>query len=197
MASEAAHPESVHRSRILGLDEVMLRLGCGRSTVYRLGKAGILPKAGPLEFCSTAGWLEDTVDAVVESRRPAGKKPVMPAATAPAKSTHASTRNGIEDSVETAPVATPADSGAVGAGKPASDLVPTTLRIMGSVVYLHAPTGKLLMDVGNLSVPGRGVKLDMCAVAATADEAEDSVDLGADAKRKQKGKYQGRMAGGI
>ncbi len=87
MASQAAHP-GTHHPRILRLDEVMLRLGCGRSTVYRLGKAGILPQAEPIEGCSSAGWLEDDVDALVESRRPAVKKPAMPAGSAPAKATH-------------------------------------------------------------------------------------------------------------
>ena len=197
MASQAAHPGSTDHPRILRLDEVMLRLGCGRSTVYRLGKAGILPQAAPMGTCSSAGWLEDAVDALVESRRPAGMKPVMPAGSAPPKSSHAGTRNGIEDGVAIAPVQAPADSGAVGAGKPASDLVPTTLRIMGNLVYLHTPTGKLLMDVGSLSSPGRGVKLDLSALAATGDEAEESADFGASARRNQKGKYQRRTAGGI
>lgn len=79
MASEAAHSESTNHPSILRLPAVMQRLGCGRSTVYRLGKAGILPQADRMEGCSSAGWLEDDVDALVESRRPAGKKPVMPA----------------------------------------------------------------------------------------------------------------------
>jgi hypothetical protein len=165
--------------------------------LHRLGKAGILLQAERMEGCSSAGWLEDDVDALVESRRPAGKKPVTPAGSAPAKSTQADTCNGIEDSVATAPVATPADSGAVSVSNTASDLVPTTLRIMGNVVYLHTPTRKLLMDVGDLSAPGRGVKLDLSAIVATGDEAEESADFRATTRRKQNGKYQGRMAGGI
>ena len=197
MASMAAQPVSTSHPRILRRDEVLLRLGCGRSTLHRLGKAGILPQADRMEGCSSAGWLEDDVDALVESRRSTGKKPVMPAGFAPATPTHAGTRNGTVDSVVTAPVAGPADSNTVGSSKPASDLVPTTLRIMGNVVYLHAPSGRLLMDVGNLSAPGRGVKLDLCAIAATADEAEESVEFRASARRNQKGKNQGRMAGGI
>jgi len=174
MASLASHPESTNHPSILRLKEVMRRLGCGRSTVYRLGNAGILPQAEHMEGCSSAGWLEDDVDAVVESRRRARKKPVMPVVTAPTKSNHAGSRNGIEDDVVNAPVRTPADSGTTGVSKPAPDVVPTTLRLMGNVVYLHAPTGKLLMDVGNLSTPGRGVKLDRCAIAASADEAVES-----------------------
>ena len=197
MASMAAQPVSTSHPRILRRDEVLLRLGCGRSTLHRLGKAGILPQADRMEGCSSAGWLEDDVDALVESRRPAGKKPVTPAGSAPAKSTQADTCNGIEDSVVTAPVAAPADSNTVGAGKTTSDLVPTTLQIMGNVVYLHPPTRKLLLEVGNLSGPGRGVNLDMCAIAATADETVESADFRATTRKKQKGKYQGRMAGGI
>jgi predicted DNA-binding transcriptional regulator AlpA len=188
MASLAAQPESTSHPRILQLKEVMWRLGCGRSTVYRLGKAGILPQAARLESCSSAGWLEDVVDALVESRRPAGKKSVIPAAAASAKSTYAGTRNGIEDGVAAAPVGTLADSRGAGVNKPASDLVPTTLRILGNVVYLHAASGKLLMDVGNLSAPGRGVKLDVCAIAANADDAVESADFRASAGRRQRGK---------
>ncbi len=197
MASQAAHPGSTHHPRILHLDEVMWRLGCGRSTVYRLGKAGILPQAERMEGCSSAGWLEDDVDALVESRRPAGKKPVMPAGSAPAKSTHAGGRNGIEDDVATAPIQAPADSCAAGVSKPVSDLVPTSLQIMGNVVYLHTPTRKLLLDIGNLSAPGRAVKLDLSAIVATGDDAEESADFGASARRNQKGKYHSRKAGGI
>jgi predicted DNA-binding transcriptional regulator AlpA len=167
----------------------MQRLGCGRSTVYRLGKAGILPQAEPMEGCSSAGWLEDDVDALVESRRPAGNKPVTPAMTAPRKSSHAEISNGIEDAIATVPVCTPADSGATGVSKPVQDLVPTTLRIMGNVVYLHAPTGRLLMDIGNLSAPGRGT--DLAAIAATRDEAIESADFRASAMRKQKGEKSG------
>lgn len=197
MASEAAHPESTHHPRILRLDEVMLRLGCGRSTVYRLDKAGILPQAERLEGCSSAGWLEDDVDAVIESRRPAGKKPVMPAVTAPPKAGHAGTNNGIEDGAAAAPARTPANCGPTGVCKPVPDLIPTTLRIMGNVVYLHAPSGKLLMDIGNLSAPGRGMDLDLGAIAAIGDEVMGAADSRASAMRKQKGKNQGRMAGGI
>jgi len=188
MASMAAQPVSTSHPRILGIKEVMRRLGRGRSTVYRLVNAGILPQAKRLPGCISAGWHEDLVDAVVESLRPDIKNPVMPVVTAPAKSTHAGTRNGIEVGVATAAVGRLADSGAAAVGKPASDLVPTTLQIMGNVVYLHPPTKKLLLEVGNLSGPGRGVNLDMCAIAATPDETLESVDFGANAKRKLKAK---------
>lgn len=188
MASLASQPVSTSHPRILQLPEVKQRLGCGRSTVYRLGKTGVLPQAKRMEGCSSAGWLEDDVDALVESRRSTGKKPVMPAGFAPATPTHAGTRNGTVDSVVTAPVAGPADSNTVGSSKPASDLVPTTLQIMGNVVYLHPPTRKLLLEVGNLSGPGRGVNLGMYAIAVTADETVESADFGANATRKPKGK---------
>jgi predicted DNA-binding transcriptional regulator AlpA len=188
MASQAAQPESTSHPRILGIKEVERRLGCGRSTVYRLGKAGILPQAAPMDNCSSAGWLEDTVDALVESRRPGGKKPVMPAESAPTKSPQADLRNGTDGRGAGGSVGIPGESGPANVSKHSPDLVPTTLRIMGNVVYLHAPTGKLLMDVGSLSSQGRGVKLDANAIAVTADEAVESVDFGANATRKLKAK---------
>jgi predicted DNA-binding transcriptional regulator AlpA len=182
MASLVSNSEGTNHPRIIRL-KVMRRLGCSCSTVYRLVKSGVLPQAERLENCSSAGWHEDTVDSVVESLRPAGKKPVMPAVTVPAKSTHAGTQKGDEAGVATVSLRMQPYSGI---SKPASDLLPTTLRIMGNVVYLHAPTGKLLMDIGNLSAPGRGVKLDLCAIVATGYEAEESVEFHTSASRKKR-----------
>jgi hypothetical protein len=112
----------------------------------------------------------------------------MPAGSAPAKVPQADLRSGTDAGLATGPVGIPAESGPTNVGEHAPDLVPTTLRIMGNVVYLHAPSGKLLMDVGNLSSPGRGMKLDLCAIAATADEAVESADFRASGRRKQRGK---------
>jgi len=50
------------------------------------------------------------------------------------------------------------------------DLVPTTFRMMGNVLYLHAPTGKVLMEVGNLSPSELGTRLDLSAIKALGNE---------------------------
>lgn len=65
-----------------------------------------------------------------------------------------------------------ADSGLARIATPTPDLVPTTLRLMGNVVYLHAATGKFLMEVGNLSSSGLGMRLDLGAITATENEAD-------------------------
>jgi len=172
MAFPAAQLESTSHSRILGIKEVMLRLGIGRSSVYRLGDAGTLNQATSLDGCRTAGWFEDEVDALVESRPPAGKKPVMPAVPTPAKSARAGMSSGISAGQTGGPVRRPAESALATIGKQVPDLVPTTMRMMGNVVYLHAPTGRLLMDVGSLSSACPGLKLDSCAITAIEDEVK-------------------------
>ena len=63
------------------------------------------------------------------------------------------------------------DSGHARIATPPPDFVPTVLRLMGNVVYLHASTGKLFMEVGSLSSSGLGKKLDLVAVAAIENEA--------------------------
>jgi hypothetical protein len=74
------------------------------------------------------------------------------------------------------PVCTMADSGLASIAMTTPDLVSTTFRMMGNVVYLHAPTGKFLMEVGNLSSSGLGMKLDLGAITAIENEAGGSAD---------------------
>jgi predicted DNA-binding transcriptional regulator AlpA len=168
MASPAANPDSTSHPRILHLPEVMQRLGCSRSSVYRLTKAGILPQAEPLKYCSDAGWHEDVVDAVVESRRPAGKKPAIRVAVGPARAIKPGeppkTAEKESTSARCAQIG-PCNSGMDKPTKPTQDLVPTTLRMMGNVVYYHAPTRRLFMEVGKLASLGRGSKLGLNDIA--------------------------------
>lgn len=51
--------------------------------------------------------------------------------------------------VPSSPVRAIADFGLAGIAKTTPDLVPTTFKMMGNVLYLHTPTGKVLMEVGN------------------------------------------------
>jgi hypothetical protein len=76
--------------------------------------------------------------------------------------------------VVSSPVCTMADSGLASTAMTTPDLVPTTFRLMGNVVYLHAPTGKFLMEVGNLSSSELGMKPDLGAITATEKEAGGS-----------------------
>jgi hypothetical protein len=116
-------------------------------------KKGILHKAKQLANCSTAGWMSDEVDALVESRRPDRKEPVPTATTG-----LANTRGGREAGKATVPAPRSIEPTVANADE-RQDLVPTTLRIMGKVVYLHGPSGRLLMEIGKVSAPGPGLKL--------------------------------------
>jgi hypothetical protein len=79
---------------------------------------------------------------------------------------------GVSDTaVPSSPVCAIADPGLASIAMTTPDLVPTTFRMMGNVVYLHAATGKVLMEVGNLSPSELGTKLDLSAIKAIGNEA--------------------------
>jgi hypothetical protein len=81
---------------------------------------------------------------------------------------------GSDAAVASTPVCTIAESGLASTDMTTPDLVPTTFRMMGNVVYLHAPTGKFLMEVGNLSSSEPGMKLHLGAITAIENEAGGS-----------------------
>ena len=87
-----------------------------------------------------------------------------------------STRCVNDAAVPSEPGCAIADSGLANIAKITPDLVPTTIRVMGNVVYLHAPTGKILMEVGNLSQSELRLKLDLGATKAIENEAGGSTD---------------------
>jgi hypothetical protein len=82
---------------------------------------------------------------------------------------------GVNDAaVPSSPMGAIADSGLANIAKITPDLVPTAIRVMGNVVYLHAPTGKVLMEVGNLSLSELVTKRDLFAINAFGNEAGGS-----------------------
>jgi hypothetical protein len=84
-------------------------------------------------------------------------------------------RQGVSDAmVPSSPVRAIAVSGLAGVAKSTPDLVPTTFKMMGNVLYLHTPTGKVLMEVGNVSPSDLGTKLDLGAIKAIGNEASRS-----------------------
>jgi hypothetical protein len=88
----------------------------------------------------------------------------------PAEVAQIDTRSGSDAAVASNPVSTMADSGLARAATTTPDLVPTALGLMGNVVYLHAPTGKLFLEVGNLSSSGLAMKLDLGVIKAIGNE---------------------------
>ncbi len=80
-------------------------------------------------------------------------------------------RGSSEGAAPSSPVDAVADSGLANIAKTTPDLVPTTLRMMGNAVYLHTPTGKVLMEVGNLSPSELGTKLGLGSRKAIGNEA--------------------------
>ncbi len=82
---------------------------------------------------------------------------------------------GVNDvAVPNSPACALADSGLAGIAKTTPDLVLTTFRMMGNVVYLHAPTGKVLMEIGHLSPSELGTMLDLGASKAIGNDAGGS-----------------------
>lgn len=97
--------------------------------------------------------------------------PARPLRPVSAKVAQINTRSGSDVAVASNPVSTMADSGLARAATTTPDLVPTALRLKGNVVYLHASTRKLLIEVGNLSSTGLAMKLDLSAISAIENEA--------------------------
>lgn len=83
-------------------------------------------------------------------------------------------RSVSDAAVPSSSVGAVADPGLAGIAKATPDLVPTTFRMMGNVLYLHTPTGKVLMEVGKLSPSELGTKLDLGAIKAIGNEAGGS-----------------------
>lgn len=54
--------------QILRLPDVMARTGLGRTTLYRLAKAGQFPNAIKITGQRAAGWLADDVNRWIEQR---------------------------------------------------------------------------------------------------------------------------------
>jgi hypothetical protein len=96
--------------------------------------------------------------------------PARPLRPESSTGTQIDTGSGSDAAVASNPVCTTADSGLPGTAIMTPDLVPTIFTMMGNVVYLHAPTGKFLMEVGNLSSSQPGMKLDLGAIKAIGNE---------------------------
>jgi hypothetical protein len=76
--------------------------------------------------------------------------------------------------VPSSPAPATAHSGVPSIAQTTPDLVLTTFRMMGNVLYLHTPTGKVLMEVGNLQLSVPGMKLDLSAITAIEDAGDGS-----------------------
>ena len=97
--------------------------------------------------------------------------PARPFRPLSAKAAQIDTPSGSDAAVASNRVSTMADSGLASTATTTPDLVPTTLRMMGNVVYLHASTGRLFMEVGNLSQSRLGMKQELRAITAIENEA--------------------------
>ena len=153
MASLAENPGSNKHTRILRLEETMRRTGYSRSKLYRLHEQGVLLRAKNLQGSSSAGWHEDAVDAHNESRRPDAGISTQGAGAGLEKPPKLAVL--IQRGHETGDVADadqailrPASVKSSNSGGVSSDLLATGMVLMGCNVYIHEPTGKLLMDVG-------------------------------------------------
>lgn len=177
----AAENPDTKRTRILRIDEVMHRTGDSRSTIYRLDKRGILRRAKQLAECHSAGWLEDSVDAYIESRRPDTVHPPDGIEHGQVKAS----KSPVLIHPDAGPDRTSAGKGPatiVTPGRVSSDLQATTMMIMGNRVYLHVPTGKLLMEIGKAPASAAGMN-----TLGSRDDVEASNSAGSGpAKRKRR-----------
>ena len=139
-------------------------MGVKKTSLYSLIKKGLFPKPRRLMANSrSVGWLEEEVDnyvaglGVQQSASPKAHV-VQPAKEAvrsapsrtlriPAKATNISKNHGDK------------------AAAPDDVLVPIGLEIMGRPVFLHKKSGKVLLDIGNMSLPliGNSVKETLTA----------------------------------
>jgi predicted DNA-binding transcriptional regulator AlpA len=167
MASLVDKPDGNRHTRILRLREVMDRTGESRSNIYRLDKKGILLRAKQLDGSSSAGWLEDSVDALVEMRRPDPINPSQIVVTTRAKASQVPALTHCDRDARCAKnlVHIPAGrsrSKSARIDEPFTELQATSIMIMGNKVYFHAPTGKLFMELGKAPafLTGIGVAVD-------------------------------------
>lgn len=84
--------------------------------------------------------------------------------------TRIDTSSGSDASMLGDPVSAVPDPSLASIAMTTPDLVPTRFRMMGNVLYWHAPTGKVLMEVGNLSPSELGTTLDLSAIKALRNE---------------------------
>ena len=164
MASLANNPQSNRPPRILGLKEVMFLTGYSRSKIYRLDKRGVLLRAKQVEGSPSAGWLEDSVYAHIESRRPDPIDPlenIHSGQTKTSKGPALVRHKGDEETTTNFSQTRVQLSKAKGAksGGTSADLQLTSMTVMGGKVYLHAPTGNLFLEIGKAPALLAGINI--------------------------------------
>jgi predicted DNA-binding transcriptional regulator AlpA len=145
------------KSRIIKLPAVMARTGFSKSKIFRDVKTGKFPQqAKKLEGSTSAGWFEDDIDEFMEARRPKTSHHGNQALPKVAQ------RGGAED--PDVHNQHPAKLGAASLSKPQApkvgedlSLIRTGLKLHGTDVYFHRPTGKLLVMVGSMPDEWRSV----------------------------------------
>lgn len=155
MSDGAQIKDDTKHPRILKLPEVLARVGVKKTSLYGLIKKGLFPKSRKLMANSrSVGWLEEEVDnyiaglGVQQSDSPKARvaEPAKGAvSSAPPRALRGPTK--------------PTKISNNHRGKqPASDdvLVPIGLEIMGRPVFLHKTSGKVLLDIGHMSLPLNG-----------------------------------------
>lgn len=175
MASQADNPKRDRHTRILRLQDVMDRLRCSRSTVYRLDKKGTLRRAKKLDGSTSSGWHEDSVEDYVESIRPDPIDPSESADSGQKKTSKSSAlkcrgRNTeVTENLGQTTIGPEKTKGSKRAGA-SPELQATTMMIMGNKVYFHAPTGKLFLEIGK--APAFLTGIDVAFDEGTMDDAE-------------------------
>lgn len=133
---------------------MMARTGCSKSKIYRDVKAGRFPaQASKLEGSTSAGWIEDDIDAHLEARRPGSSNRLRNAVYNLVKTLDAAQVDPSQFNRGRSQRVTPSNLQAHEMLNIGSDstLISTGMRINGAAVYCHRPSRKLLVEVGSIS----------------------------------------------
>ena len=144
-------------AKIIDLREVMLRTGYGKTKIYGLIKKNRFPpQANRLDGSCSAGWYEDEVDLYIESGRNNRSQKWKEAVDVVGIKNRAGTSDVTQGSTPRNEKVTKSKYARVATADvqlQEQGLIATGLELFGRMVYLHRPSGKLLLDVGQALAP--------------------------------------------
>ena len=165
MASLANNPQSNRPPRILGLPGVMFLTGYSRSKIYRLDKRGVLLRAKQVEG-STFGRMARG-QCLCPYRVRAGRIPSIRWKTftlVRLRHRRVLPSSAIRGTRRQRPTLARlacnwAKAKGAKSGGTSADLQLTSMTVMGGKVYLHAPTGKLFLEIGKAPALLAGINI--------------------------------------
>lgn len=151
MQAEFVNSDQSLHPRIIRLQEVIRRVGMGKTSVYEALKRGLFPaQAKQLNGSRSAGWFEDEIDKYLAARRndrqragvetPNGGNQGSDQPSAALLPVPSATKLRTKSARQQIPITVPAYH--------EGDLMLTGMKLMGGDVYLHHATGRLFLELG-------------------------------------------------